>query len=124
MAADLGRRAAKSVDRREAIVLILILFVAAVPRLARPDLTEFKADEARLLTLALNMSDGQFAWRGINSSVGFPNAPMSVWLYSLPLMVWPHPSAATLFTGLLGVVAVVGTYWLGRRYWGVRVATA
>ena len=124
MAADLDERAAKSMDRREALVLILILLVAAIPRLARPDLTEFKADEARLLTLALNMSDGDFALRGISSSVGFPNAPMSVWLYSLPLMVWPHPYAATLFTGLLGVVAVVGTYWLGRRYWGVKVATA
>lgn len=111
-------------DRRDAIALILILLVAAVPRLARPGLTEFKADEARLLTLALDMSDGQFALRGISSSVGFPNAPMSVWLYSLPLMVWPHPYAATLFTGFLGVVAVGGVYWLGRRYWGVRAATA
>ncbi len=124
MAAELGQRAATSVDRREAIVLLLILLVAAVPRLARPDLTEFKADEARLLTLALNMSDGQFAWRGISSSVGFPNAPMSVWLYSLPLMVWPHPYAATLFTGLLSLAAVGGTYWLGRRYWGARAASA
>ena len=124
MAAELGRRAGNPVDRREAVILIFILLVAAVPRLARPDLTEFKADEARLLTLALDMSEGQFAWRGISSSVGFPNAPMSVWLYSLPLLVWPHPYAATLFTGLLGVAAVGGTYWLGRRYWGIRAAAA
>ena len=60
--------------------------------------------------------------RGISSSVGFPNAPMSVWLYALPLLVWPHPYAATLFTGLLGAAAVAGIYWLARRYWGVRAA--
>lgn len=111
------------VKQREVITLLLILAVAALVRLGRPDLTEFKADEGRLLTAALTMSDGEFALRGISSSVGFPNAPMSVWLYALPLVIWPHPYAATLFTGLLSVVAVWGTYWLGRRYWGLRAAT-
>ena len=107
------------VKRRELIILLLILVVAALVRLGRPDMTEFKADEGRLLTAALTMRDGEFALRGISSSVGFPNAPVSVWLYALPLVVWPHPYAATLFTGLLSVVAVGGTYWLGRRYMGV-----
>lgn len=108
--------------RRELALLLAILLLAAVVRLARPDLTEFKADEGRLLTAALTMSDGQFALRGISSSVGLPNAPMSVWLYALPLVVWSHPYAATLFTGLLGVVAVGGVYWLARRYWGIGAA--
>jgi 4-amino-4-deoxy-L-arabinose transferase-like glycosyltransferase len=110
------------VDTREVLLVLFILAVAAVVRLGWPGLTEFKADEGRLLTAALTMSDGEFALRGISSSVGLPNAPMSVWLYSLPLMIWPHPYAATLFTGLLSVAAVGGTYWLGRRYWGVRTA--
>lgn len=111
------------VDRREALILIIILIVAAAARMGRPDITEFKADEGRLLTAALVMSDGQFAFRGISSSVGFPNAPMSVWLYAIPLAIWQHPYSATLFTGLLGVAAVGGVYWLSRRYWGVRAAT-
>lgn len=109
-------------ERREALFLIIILLIAAATRLARPDLTEFKADEGRLLTAALIMSDGQFANRGISSSVGFPNAPMSVWLYAVPLFVWQHPYSATLFTGFLSVAAVAGIYWLVRRYWGVRAA--
>lgn len=100
-----------------------ILLLAAAVRLALPGLTEFKADEGRLLTAALRMSDGEFAFRGISSSVGFPNAPMSVWIYSIPLLIWQHPYAATLFTGLLSVIAVAGIYWLGRRYWGVSAAT-
>ncbi len=120
MTAEAGRRG----NRRETVIFLLILLVAAVARLGRPDLTEFKADEGRLLTLALRMSDGEWAVRGISSSVGFPNAPMSVWLYSLPLFIRQHVYAATLFTGALGVAAVVGVYWMGRRYGGATVAIA
>jgi len=108
--------------RQETALLVGLLLLAAVSRLARPGLTEFKADEARLLTLALTTAGGDIAVRGISTSVGFPNAPLSVWLYALPLVVWPHPYAATLFTGVLGVAAVAGVYWLARRYWGVRAA--
>jgi 4-amino-4-deoxy-L-arabinose transferase-like glycosyltransferase len=49
---------------------------------------------------------------------------MSVWLYALPLVVWPHPYAATLFTGLLNTGAVLACYWLVRRYWGMMAAVA
>ncbi len=114
---------AAGTSRAEIAVLLGLLLLAAVARLALPGLTEFKADEGRLLTAALEMSRGHFALRGISSSVGFPNAPMSVWLYALPLVLWRHPYAATLFTGALGVAAVLGVYWLARRYWGVRAAT-
>lgn len=112
------------ISRWELVALVGLLLLAAVTRLGWPGLTEFKADEGRLLTLALQMSRGEFAVRGISSSVGFPNFPMSVWLYSLPLFVWRHPIAATLFTGLLGALAVAGTYWLARRYWGAAAALA
>lgn len=112
------------VTGREALTLTLVLLAAAVLRMGWPGLTEFKADEARLLSLALEMSQGRFALRGISSSVGLPNFPMSVWLYALPLLIRPHPYAATLFTGLLSTLAVAGTYWLARRYWGVTAALA
>ena len=111
--------------RTEFIVLAAILLVAAVLRVGWPGMTEFKADEARLLTLALNMAEGQgLALHGLGSSVGFPNFPMSVWLYALPLLLWSHAYAATLFTGLLNTVAVASCYWLTRRYWGVAAALA
>ncbi len=116
-------------DKRRALLLEVaavagIILVAAVLRMGWPGLTEFKADEARLYVLALEMSQGQLALRGISSSVGFPNFPMSVWLYSLPLFVWPHPYSATLFTGLLNTVSLLGAYWLVRRYWGRTAALA
>ncbi|HFQ93853.1 MAG TPA: hypothetical protein ENK32_07585 [Anaerolineae bacterium] len=107
----------------EFVLLAGILLIAAVARTGWPGLTEFKADEARLLQLALDMADfRQFPLRGISSSVGFPNFPLSVWLYALPLLLWKHVYAATLFTGLLNTLAVAGTYWLARRYWGVPAA--
>jgi len=107
----------------EWLLLAGILLITAVTRMGWPGLTEFKADEARLLQLALEMADfSQFPLRGISSSVGFPNFPMNVWLYALPLLLWKHVYAATLFTGLLNTLAVAGTYWLARRYWGVPAA--
>ena len=99
----------------EVAAIVAIIALAAGVRLARPDLTEFKADEGRLLTLALEAAAGDVPPHGIASSVGFPNAPLSVWLYALPLLLWRHPFAPTLFTGLLSTLAVAGVYWLTRR---------
>jgi 4-amino-4-deoxy-L-arabinose transferase-like glycosyltransferase len=112
----------RAVSRWEAVALALILLVAAVTRMGWPGLTEFKADEARLYSLAHHMAQGEFALRGISSSVGFPNFPMSVWLYSLPLALWRHPYAPTIFTGLLSTLAVFFCYRHARRWWGVPAA--
>ena len=104
-------------------LLALILLLAAGLRLGWPGLTEFKADEARLLALSWEMvEEPRLALRGISSSVGLPNFPVSVWLYALPLLLWPHVYAATLFTGLLNTIAVAGCYGVVRRYWGVGAA--
>ena len=111
--------------RWEWLLVALILLLAAGLRLGWPGLTEFKADEARLLTLSFEMvEERRLALRGISSSVGLPNFPVSVWLYALPLLLWPHVYAATLFTGLLNTLAAAGCYALVRRYWGVGAALA
>ncbi len=113
-----------TVSRRvEFVLLAVVLLLTAVFRTSFPSLTEFKADEARLTLLALEMAEGSvFHIRGISSSIGFPNFPMSVWLYALPLLAWPHVYAATIFTGLLNTAAVLGGYWFVRRYYGVEAA--
>ncbi|MCA9971719.1 MAG: hypothetical protein KC425_15950, partial [Anaerolineales bacterium] len=109
-----------NVVRRHAdwLILLAVMLLAGIVRLGWPGLTEFKADEARLLALAYEMADGRFASRGISSSVGFPNFPLSVWLYAIPAALWRHPLSATLFTGLLNTLAVGGCYLFTRRYWG------
>ena len=109
---------------QEWLLVAALVGLAGLLRMNWVGISEFKADEARLLALALDMADGQIALRGISSSVGLPNFPMSVWLYAMPLVVWPHPYAATLFTGLLNTVAVLACYWLVRRYWGMMAAVA
>lgn len=116
--------AQQTISRRtEMLLLAVILLLTAVLRMGWPELTEFKADEAHLLALALEMADFEtFPLRGISSSVGFPNFPMSVWLYALPLFVWKNVISATVFTGLLNTLAVLGCYWLVRRYWGAEAA--
>ena len=109
--------------RREWMALALILAVAALLRMGWPGFTEFKQDEAHLYALALDVAELR-AWplRGISSSVGLPNPPISVYLFALPLVVWKSPLAATLFVGALNTASVALGYWLARRYWGVRVA--
>ena len=102
--------------RVEIAVVCAILLVAGFLRLSFPGITEFKADEARLLMLAADMAEGNgFATRGISSSVGVPNFPASVWVYAIPLIVRNSAYSATLFTGLLNTAAVGLCYWLVRR---------
>jgi len=103
--------------------ITLIIILAAILRLGWLNLTEFKADEARLYLLALDMAEFKsFALRGIGSSVGIPNFPISVWLFSIPLFIWKHPYSATLFVGLLNTVAVYLTYRLTKKYWSETAA--
>lgn len=102
-----------------------VLLLAALLRMGWPALTEFKGDEARLVSLSLQMARLEsFALRGISSSVGVPNFPASVWLYALPLALWRHVLSPTLFTGFVNVLAVAGTWWLVRRVWGPYAALA
>ncbi len=101
----------------------VVLLLAGLLRMGWPGLTEFKQDEAHLYALALDLAEFRaFPWLGIGSSVGLPNAPMSVYLYALPLFVWKSPLAATLFTGALNTASVALAYALARRYWGTRAA--
>ncbi len=103
--------------------LLFILIIAAILRLGWVNITEFKADEARLYALALDMAEFKsFALRGIGSSVGVPNFPISVWLFSIPLFIWKHPYSATLFVGLLNTVAIYVTYRVTKKYWGESAA--
>ena len=111
------------VRRTELLLAGALLLLAGTLRMGWPAATEFKADEARLYALALDAATGAgLPLRGIGTSIGFPNFPLSVWLYALPLWVWPHPYSAVLFTGALNTLAVAACWWLARRVWGAEAA--
>jgi hypothetical protein len=126
--AKLETSAPSAIDRRpwtqaEVLALVLILAAAGLLRMGWPSLTEFKQDEAQLYKLALDLAELKaLPLHGINSSLGLPNAPVSVYLFAIPLFFWKSPLAATLFVGLLDTAAVGLAYLLARRYWGPRAA--
>jgi hypothetical protein len=101
----------------ELLSLTLILILGAVLRFGWPGVNSFAFDEARLSLISLRMArGGEFASLGMPSSVGVPNLPAAAWIYALPYFVSPDPLVATWFTGLLSLLAVVGVWWLARRW--------
>jgi 4-amino-4-deoxy-L-arabinose transferase-like glycosyltransferase len=53
------------------------------------------------------------------SSTGFRNPPLTVYLMSLPVALSRDPLALTGFVVVLNLLAIAGTFWLGRRYWSM-----
>lgn len=96
-------------------VLACIILAAAFLRFASPGIVEFKRDEANLSLLALDVAHGvNLPLLGIGSSTGFPNAPVNVYVLSLPYLFSSNPLYATAFIALLNVLAVLLVYLFGR----------
>lgn len=107
----------------EPALLLLILTGAGVLRIADPGNSEFKFDEARLTTMALDLAEGKaFPLQGHFSSLGLPKPPTAVFVYALPYAVSSNPIGAVVFTGVLNTAAVALAWWLTRRYWGSAAA--
>lgn len=107
----------------EYAALAVLLLLAVALRLGAPGITEFKRDEANLSQRALDLVHGRdFPLLGLSSSVGVPNPPISVYLFAVPYALDSSPIAATVFVGVLNVIAVALTWRLARRYYGWRAA--
>ncbi len=93
--------------------------LAALLRLGWAGVNSFSFDEARVSHMALQMArEGKFALLGMQSSTGVPNFPATVWIFALVYRFTTDPLVATLFTGVVGVLAVLGVWWLAREAWG------
>lgn len=104
----------------EWFALLAVLALAASLRFGWPGVNSFAFDEARLSLIALPMARaGEFATLGMPSSARVPNLPAAAWIYALPYAISPDPLVATLFTGLLSLIAVIMTWHLARRAWGL-----
>jgi hypothetical protein len=116
-------------DRRELLLLGVILLLATALRVGKPTLAEFKYDEARVGALALELTrEGHLPLVGVPSSAGFNHSPISVYLYVPAFLFTTSPLPATIYSGLVGVAAVALCWWLARRWagggqWGALVAS-
>ena len=87
------------------LALVLIMLLAATLRFWRLDACEFKYDEARVCNLAARFVDTSIPpVRGMGSSIGIDNPPLTVYLMSLPALFSRDPLIATGFVALLNVI--------------------
>ena len=108
-------------ERREWLILCLILLLAAGLRLARLDLVEFKYDEATWARSALAIvHEGRFPALGMISSLGPHHPALMSYVLAVPFALSRDPRLAAGWVALLGVAAVGLTYWVGRAYFGCR----
>lgn len=101
------------------IALAVILLLATFLRFWKLEASSFGFDAAAVANLAARFVEtGVPPVMGMVSSVGLPNPPLAVYLFSLPVLFTRDPVLLNGFVALLNVVAVWGCYALTRRYWG------
>lgn len=108
--------------KQDWIYALLLSILAALPRLYRLDLAEFKLDEANHYRMAYFLTRGDWRWVGSTSSVGFPKPPIFIYTLALPLMLSPDPRIAVGFLGILAALAAGVFYLVLRHFLGKRAA--
>ncbi|MGI9145244.1 MAG: hypothetical protein ACR2IK_01630 [Chloroflexota bacterium] len=114
--------------RLETTLLLLLLAGVLVERLWRIDLALVGYDEAAAASLVSAWRlDGLFPLTGIVSSIGIPNPPGWPYLLAVVLLVSDWPQAVVGLGIATGMLAVVLTWWVGRRWvgpWGALASVA
>jgi hypothetical protein len=115
-------------SRLESALAVALLAIVLVERIWRIDLALVGYDESSAASLVdawrLN---GLFPLMGIVSSVGIPNPPGWPYLLALVLLIFDSPYAVVGLGIAAGVLGVVLTWWVGRRWlgpWGALAAAA
>jgi 4-amino-4-deoxy-L-arabinose transferase-like glycosyltransferase len=108
----------RSVPNQDWFYTLTLSVLAALPRLYRLDLAEFKLDEANHYRMAYFLTRGAWRWVGSTSSVGFPKPPLFIYTLALPLTLSPDPRLAVGFLGILAALAAGVFYLVLRRYLG------
>ncbi len=100
------------ITRRDLVWLAIILAVAAVLRLGRPDVIHFQYDQATQSILAQDMLSGRTVpFLGPESSSGIPHSPMSVY-FLVPAFALTHSVYWVTLGIMLWNVFGVGLLWL------------
>jgi hypothetical protein len=104
------------------LLLLAVVVLAAVLRLNRLDLAEFKADEAGIERQALALIyEGEFPTVGPSSSQGPAHPPLQIYLLALPFAITQDPRLAVVVVVLIHTAAVLVVYFLGARFFSPRV---
>jgi hypothetical protein len=97
----------------------LAVVLAAVARLWRLDLVEFKADEASALRITEDMLRlGHFPETGMLSSQGILQAPHLMYLLAPMVAITRDPALVSGAIAVLNIGAVLGAAWLAWRWFG------
>lgn len=111
------------IKQRDWLLLLIIVFVAALMRFGQAGIVEFFHDDAMLSSLAQSMVAGEaLHLTGINSSVGIPNPPQSVYVMLLPFAINSNPMTAIYIVMGLNVVGVALLWLFVHRYFGRTIA--
>ena len=99
--------------------LAAILALGLWLRWQRLDFAELNYDQGWSLNRAYDFVRlGDFPLHGAISSVGVSQGPIEIYLLALPLAFSLDPRVAVGFVGGLQLLAVLGTYFFARRYFG------
>jgi 4-amino-4-deoxy-L-arabinose transferase-like glycosyltransferase len=103
----------------EWIILAAIVAVGAWLRFQHRELLQFAGDEAFAANHALEfVRGGKLPTSGLMSSVGVSNPPLFVWLLIPMFFLTSNIAVVCGMISLLGLAAVVATWWIGRKYYG------
>ncbi len=112
-----------SISKLELTLVCAVVLLAAWLRLSRLDQVEFLWDQAEISKWALRMGqEGEIAWVGTPSSTGLYSFLGAIWLLAIPYALSLSPIFATGFVAALNVLAVIGCYFLTRRWFGLTAA--
>lgn len=112
----------KLVPRQDRGYALTLSVLAALPRLYRLDLAEFKLDEANHYRMAYFLTRGVWRWVGSTSSIGFPKPPLFIYATALPMALSRDPRVITGFLGILAALAAGAFYLVLRRFLTRRAA--
>jgi 4-amino-4-deoxy-L-arabinose transferase-like glycosyltransferase len=111
------------ISKLELALLCIIVLLAAWLRLDSLDQVELLWDQAEISKCGLRMArEGEIAWTGTLSSTGLHFFMGAAWLMAIPYALSPSPVFATGFVAVINLAAVIGCYFLARRWFGRIVA--
>src|SRR5919201_3151234 len=112
-------RKTETLVRHERLIVGGVLVGALILRLGRIDLAQMAYDEAAAASLiAAWRLDGLFPLTGIVSSINVVNPPAWPYLLAVGLLVSDTPYAVLAEGILFGLLAVLLTWHIGRRWFG------